>query len=77
MKKLLLGALLLLSMTTFAQGNSDLDNWENGNSENAGGANGNGNSPASAPIDDYVLLLALVGSVYVLTTFISLRTNSK
>ena len=72
MKKLLLGALLLLSMTTFSQGRSDEDNWENGNSENAGGANGNG--PA-APIDSYVYFLALIGSAYAITT-ITLRKNS-
>lgn len=75
MKKVLLGALLLLSMAAFSQGNSDEDNWENGNNENAGGINGNG--PASVPVDNYVLLLALVGSAYALNTLVSRKGTSK
>jgi hypothetical protein len=64
MKKLLLGALLLLSMTTFAQLGTDDD---------TGGLECE-DTPA-APIDSYVYFLALIGSAYAITT-ITLRKNS-
>ena len=59
MKKLLLGALLLLSMTTFAQGRND----------DTGGLECE-DTPA-VHIDGYVYFLALVGSIYALTTITS------
>ncbi len=54
--------MLFVSLNTLAQGNSDLNNWENGNNYHAGG-NGNGNSP-SAPIDTYIIILICLGTIY-------------
>jgi len=52
--------LLFIGFNLFAQGNSDLENWENGNNENAGG-NGNGNAPNEMPIDKIIVLLFVSG----------------
>jgi hypothetical protein len=60
MKKYII--IMLFSLNTFAQGNSNLDNWENGNNYHAGG-NENGNSP-SAPIDTYIIILICLGTIY-------------
>ena len=62
MKKILLGALLLLSMTIHSQGNSDEDNYLNGNNDNAGGSeNSNGNNPNNTPT-------VPIGSILFITT---------
>jgi len=76
MKKILLGALLLLSILSYSQnGNGSANSNNNGNGWGFGNGNGNnddnddddddGDDGPSAPIDTYIYLLGFVGTIYV------------